>query len=75
MYEYSCAECRHAFEQWIASMDSPEKPACPKCGGRKVERMVSVFAARQGASRSEPAPPMGGGCGRCGDASGPCSMR
>lgn len=75
MYEYACAACRHTFEQWSASMGATEKPVCPSCGGRKVERMISVFAARQGAARSEPSPPSGGGCGRCGDPSGPCSMR
>jgi putative FmdB family regulatory protein len=72
IYEYACRSCEQEFEELSRSMDKPEPVQCPACGGAKVERRFSVFAARQSA---EPTPAArAGGCGRCGDPSGPCSM-
>lgn len=72
MYEYACASCGRTFEELVRSAGEAESPACPHCKSRKTERRVSVFAARSGGS-TDPAP-MGGGCGRCGDPTGPCGM-
>ena len=47
IYEYGCQACGHAFEQLVRSMDESHKAPCPECGSRKVERQMSVFAARQ----------------------------
>lgn len=71
MYEYECAACEHAFEEFARSMDEKSAPQCPHCKSRKVRRKMSVFAARQGGS--PPPPAGGGGCGRCGDPQGPCA--
>lgn len=72
MYEYQCSKCDHEFEEFARSMDEKKNPRCPACQGDKVQRKLSVFAARQSASK--PAVGMsGGGCGRCGDPQGPCS--
>ncbi len=71
VYEYRCNACRHEFEELVRSPASEREIVCPDCGGRKVERKLSVFAARQAAAAS--VPPMGG-CGRCGDPSGPCGL-
>lgn len=71
VYEYRCQACQHEFEELVRSEASEKSVACPDCGGRKVERKLSVFAARQASEAS--VPPMGG-CGRCGDPNGPCGL-
>ena len=70
IFEYVCRSCEHEFEELVRAANEAAPP-CPRCGKRKVERRISVFAARQGQA-SDPA--TGGGCGRCGDPSGPCGM-
>lgn len=72
LYDYACKNCGHEFEALVASSDSP--PArCPKCEKTRTERRLSLIAApRSGGDRS-PAPQFGG-CGRCGDPNGPCSV-
>lgn len=70
IYEYQCEKCQHDFEQLIRNEREEQSLTCPKCGERRVERRLSVFAARAAA---QPTPlPRGGGCGRCGDPGGPC---
>lgn len=69
MFEFACRACEHEFEELVRSTSDRDAPACPKCGSRRIERKLSVFAARQ-ASTAEA--PRGGGCGRCGDPDGPC---
>ena len=67
IYEYTCDACRHDFEA-LVRMD--EKPACPECGSRKLEKHLSVPAAHASRTSSLPvcdAPRQGpcgmGGCG------------
>ena len=47
LYSYHCAKCAKDFELLIGSS---EKPACPTCGGRKLERLMSRVAP-EGKSR------------------------
>lgn len=71
LFEYRCIRCDHYFEELVA-MSGQTKVKCPKCDEGKVEKLHSVFAAR---AETTPSPvPTGGGCGRCGDPAGPCSM-
>lgn len=70
VYEFICRECKREFEEWVRTPELASEVVCPKCGGRKVERQLSVFAARQG--HGSPSIPTGG-CGRCGDPHGPCT--
>ena len=42
IYEYICEKCHHKFEVLIRGK---EKPACPKCQGRKLNKLFSTFAA------------------------------
>lgn len=72
IYEYKCAKCDNQFEQLVKSMDSKETITCPQCGGKKVEKMLSVFAARQG--QPAPAAAAASGCGNCGQA-GACPFQ
>ncbi len=41
IYAYSCADCAHEFETLVRS---GETPACPKCGGARLERQISLIA-------------------------------
>jgi putative FmdB family regulatory protein len=72
IYEYTCNQCGHRFEEWQASMNADAKVQCTKCQSRDVERLVSVFAAQHAEPESVPLP--SGGCGRCGDPNGPCGL-
>ena len=71
IYEYACESCGFEFEELARSPVEGDRAVCPKCGAKKTTRKMSVFAAHNPA----PAPSGGamGGCGRCGDPSGPCS--
>ncbi|MFP4138929.1 MAG: FmdB family zinc ribbon protein [Planctomycetota bacterium] len=43
IYEYICKDCRTPCELLVKSSDA--RPSCPECGGRKLERQFSTFAA------------------------------
>ncbi|MFO1093833.1 MAG: zinc ribbon domain-containing protein [Planctomycetaceae bacterium] len=64
LFEFRCSDCGHIVEI-LARRD--ERPACPRCAGKKLERLMSATAV--GAqSRSLPitggCPPMEAGpCG------------
>jgi putative FmdB family regulatory protein len=70
IYEYLCLGCEAGFELLVRS---DTRIVCPKCGGRKVERTMSLPARPGGSTGSTPdfssiGPPKGGGCsgGGCG---------
>ena len=71
VYEYYCGKCDEGFELLIRSQREEREAACPKCQTQKIERRPSVFAAH-GAPAAKSLPR--GGCGRCGDPAGPCSV-
>lgn len=73
IYEYICNDCGRQFEELVRSASGERTVRCPGCESKAVQRRLSVFAARQGAS-TVPDMPMGGPCGRCGDPDGPCSL-
>ncbi len=70
IYEYKCRGCENIFEELVLSEAAAKKVVCPGCGGRRIERVPSVFAAHAAAERPGPPP---GGCGQCGQA-GMCPM-
>lgn len=72
IYEYRCRTCKHEFEQLVRSSRSKAKVACPQCGGGKVERRLSVFAARQSDAADSGPPSLPGPCGQCEAAGGSC---
>ena len=68
LYEYVCRRCSKRFE---ALVFGDEKPECPACGTRELEKQLSTFAVGgEGARDVSPAP---GACGTCGDPRGPGS--
>jgi putative FmdB family regulatory protein len=69
IYEYRCPECEHEFEHLVRSSRDGSKVSCPSCGAKRVEKRLSVFAAREGAASPAPA---AGPCGQCCDPGGSC---
>jgi putative FmdB family regulatory protein len=39
IYEYACLKCGQEFEELVRG---DEKPACPKCGAKQLERQMSA---------------------------------
>ncbi|MEW6322358.1 MAG: zinc ribbon domain-containing protein [Acidobacteriota bacterium] len=69
IYEYRCGGCGHRFELLVRERTTFE---CPSCGGRELEKQLSVFAvASDGPRRSDSPPSMA--CGTCGHPDGPGS--
>ncbi len=59
IYEYSCHECDRAFEELIIRRSDEGEVKCPKCGSRRVGRLMSRPAASRvggggGAARAAP---------------------
>ena len=44
IYEYECHDCRRRVSLLIRSLSSAETPACPRCGGASLTRLMSRFA-------------------------------
>jgi putative FmdB family regulatory protein len=42
IYEYECGKCAASFELLVRG---DELPICPECGGKKLEKLLSVPAA------------------------------
>ncbi|NIP84950.1 MAG: zinc ribbon domain-containing protein [Planctomycetales bacterium] len=67
LYEYVCEDCRSEFELLVRGS---QPPLCPNCGGKRLEKLLSVPAAHT-SSGSSPLPlcegpasgPPGGPCG------------
>jgi putative FmdB family regulatory protein len=67
LYEFECQECAQSFEE-LCSVGSKRKPACPKCGSRRTQKIMSGFALRI------PGKTAAGGSSSCGScAGGNCS--
>lgn len=68
IYEYACSQCRHEFEILVRGS---EQPICPECGGKRLQKLLSIPAAHThgspltppGCPTSCPAPRGGPGCG------------
>lgn len=54
IFEYRCRNCRHEFEMLRFAGDDDRDIECPKCGKKKVERLMSVFGGNSA-----------GSCGSC----------
>ena len=69
IYEYACVKCGHQFEELVSGAVAT-LIACPACGAKKTERLLSTFQRTRGGSGPDlsgiPAPiPHGGGGGGC----------
>ena len=43
IYEYECAGCRRRVSLLIRSITAATAPACPRCGGTALTRLMSRF--------------------------------
>jgi len=43
IYEYHCQDCRRRVSILVRSISNPGTPACPRCGGQHLERLMSRF--------------------------------
>ena len=71
IYEYDCKGCGERFELLVRS---DTVPACPRCGGAELKKLLSSFALNvvgSSYSRSTDAGP----CGSCGHPDGPGACR
>jgi putative FmdB family regulatory protein len=57
LYEYRCRKCSRRFETLVYGQ---EKPSCPKCQGRDLEKLWSAFAVA-GSERKSESDDFGGG--------------
>lgn len=46
IYEYQCLECGEKFEKLVRSMSSLARVECPKCGGQKIQKLLSAFGVQ-----------------------------
>ena len=55
MYEFLCEDCNRVFSFLARTPEvARRRPGCPKCGGRKMTRQLSLFAAgRKRGERSQ----------------------
>ncbi len=71
IFEYVCRDCAQAFE---AIVRGSERPGCPSCGGRRLEKQLSVFATPHSDAAGSDLP--AGPCRTCGDprGAGSCTL-
>jgi putative FmdB family regulatory protein len=43
IYEYHCQDCRRRVSLLVRSISKPGVPICPRCGGKRLERLMSRF--------------------------------
>ncbi len=74
LYEYHCPDCNKDMELLVRS--SSEQPSCPECGGAKLEKQFSTFAASGKPSGGDSCSHAGGcGCAHAGmPPGGMCGM-
>ena len=49
IYEYECLSCKHEFEYLVIHSSPPA--TCPKCKGKKLQKMISQCAVSSEATR------------------------
>ncbi len=71
IYEFRCLKCKTDFEALV--FGSNDKITCPKCKGKKLERLMSSFGFKSGGSGADGVTSSSGssGCASC--SSGNCS--
>jgi len=56
IYEFYCKECHMIFNFFSASVNTEKRPPCPKCGKKRLDRQLSVFAAPRHRGEDEETP-------------------
>jgi putative FmdB family regulatory protein len=61
IFEFQCSKCDCRFEKYQSGGGESGKVECPQCGGKKVEKVFSLFSAQCASGSTGTAP--AGGCG------------
>lgn len=54
IFEFECSQCHTDFEELVRNSEAASKVECPNCGGRKVKKKLSTFAARVNGGTTRP---------------------
>lgn len=46
IFEFECRQCQSNFEELVRNSEAVTQVECPKCGGKKVKKKLSTFAAK-----------------------------
>lgn len=68
IFEYRCRDCNKKFEAIVSASSGA---ICPKCSGKSLDKLLSVFAVGSEGSSTPSETSFAGGCGSCGDPRGP----
>jgi putative FmdB family regulatory protein len=60
IYEYRCRKCEEVFERLMKVNESGDSLACPYCGEKKSEKILSCFSSSKGSESSSSCGPTGG---------------
>ena len=44
IYEFFCQDCNTIFNFLSRRINTDKQPDCPRCGRRKIQRLLSTFA-------------------------------
>jgi putative FmdB family regulatory protein len=44
IFEYACTGCKKQFSALVGVLANAKPPACPRCGGSELSKLVSRFA-------------------------------
>ena len=70
LYEFRCEKCDNVTERLCRVGTNGKGLKCPKCGGAKMRRLMSIFSAR---TKSEGGSPTSVGSSCAGCSSGNCA--
>lgn len=65
LFEFECKKCGQQFEALIRPHDD-DNVSCPKCGSKKLRKLISGFTARSAGKKDYELKPVGGSsCASC----------
>lgn len=44
IFEFMCEECHRTFSVLVGVVSNSREPVCPKCGGKKLTKLISRFS-------------------------------
>ena len=59
IYEYECKNCGERFQVFLLAGEDDGKMACPRCGARDVQKVISLFSVGSEPSSSFGCKPSG----------------
>jgi len=60
IYEYRCRKCGEIFERFMKINEKGDSLACPRCGEKKPEKILSSFSPSAGSDQSSSCNSTGG---------------